>query len=259
MSPFDPPSFDLWPAIDLKGGKCVRLLRGAMDQATTYADRPGEQAWRFRDAGFGHLHVVDLDGAFAGDAANADAVTAILRETDAKVQLGGGIRTREAVDAWLDRGVTRVILGTAAVTDPALVRGAAKAHPGRIVVGIDARDGRVATEGWATKTDMTAEEIGHRFEDAGVAAIVFTDIGRDGALAGVNVDATVALARALSIPVLASGGVRDADDIAMLAAHREEGVAGAILGRSLYEGTIDVLAAQAIAAGGAPRPETVGP
>lgn len=251
--------FDLWPAIDLKSGACVRLLHGAMDQAKTYNDSPAQQAWRFRDAGFANLHVVDLDGAFAGEAANAKAVEAILYETDAKVQLGGGIRTREAVDAWLDRGVTRVILGTAAVTDPALVRGAAKAHPGRIVVGIDARDGLVATEGWATRTEMTAEEIGHRFEDAGVAGIVFTDIGRDGALSGVNVDATVALAEALSIPVLASGGVRDADDIAMLAAHREAGVAGAILGRSLYEGTIDVLAAQRIAGGEAIGPETVGP
>ena len=255
---FETATFELWPAIDLKGGACVRLLHGLMDRAKTYNDSPAAQAWAFRDAGFERLHVVDLDGAFAGAAANADAVRAILYETDAKVQLGGGIRTREAVDGWLGLGVSRVILGTASLKDPALVKGAAAAHPGRIVVGIDAKDGMVATEGWADVSDMTALDLARRFEDAGVAAIVFTDIGRDGALSGVNVDATAALAAAVDIPVLASGGVRDADDIAMLANH-EAGVAGAILGRSLYEGTIDVVAAQRIAAGGAKPPETVGP
>ena len=251
-------SFELWPAIDLKGGQCVRLLHGAMDRAKTYNDSPAAQAWAFRDAGFDRLHVVDLDGAFAGEAANADAVRAILYETDARVQLGGGIRTREAVDGWLALGVSRVILGTAAVKDPALVRGAAAAHPGRVVVGIDARDGMVATEGWAEQGDMPALDLARRFEDARVAAIVFTDIGRDGALTGANVEATAALAAAVGVPVLASGGVRDADDIAMLANHGS-GIAGAILGRSLYEGTMDVLAAQRIAATGTKPPETVGP
>ncbi|MBB4659972.1 1-(5-phosphoribosyl)-5-[(5-phosphoribosylamino)methylideneamino]imidazole-4-carboxamide isomerase [Parvularcula dongshanensis] len=240
-------TFELWPAIDLKGGECVRLLYGDMERSTTYAKSPAAQAWRFRDAGFDRLHVVDLDGAFAGAPANAEAVQAILYETDAKVQLGGGIRDRETVDRWLDLGITRVILGTAAVKDPALVKGAAKAHEGRIVVGIDARDGLVATEGWAQGSEMTAIDLGRRFEDAGVAAIVFTDIGRDGALTGVNVEATAELARALTIPVLASGGVKDADDIKALALHKADGVAGAILGRSLYEGTIDPSEAQGIA------------
>ena len=250
-------SFELWPAIDLKAGACVRLLHGVMTQAKTYNDSPASQAWAFRDAGFDRLHVVDLDGAFAGEAANAEAVRAILYETDARVQLGGGIRTRQAVDGWLDLGVSRVILGTAAVKEPALVRGAARAHPGRVVVGIDARDGMVATEGWAEASEVPALDLARRFEDAGVAAIVFTDIGRDGALTGANVEATAALAEAVSIPILASGGVRDADDVATLARH-PAGIAGAVLGRSLYEGTLDVVAAQRIAAGAA-RPETTGP
>ncbi|WP_031551250.1 1-(5-phosphoribosyl)-5-[(5-phosphoribosylamino)methylideneamino]imidazole-4-carboxamide isomerase [Parvularcula oceani] len=241
-------TFELWPAIDLKGGECVRLLHGDMARSTTYAKSPAAQAWRFRDAGFDRLHVVDLDGAFAGRPENAEAVRAILYETDAKVQLGGGIRDRETIENWLELGLTRVILGTAAVKDPALVKGAAKAHPGRIVVGIDARDGMVATEGWGEASELTAEDLALRFEDAGVAAIIFTDIGRDGALTGVNVEATAALARRLSIPVIASGGVRDVDDIKALKLHEEDGVAGTILGRSLYEGTIHPAEAQAVAA-----------
>ena len=252
-------AFELWPAIDLKGGACVRLLHGAMDEATTYNDSPGAQAAAFREAGFDRLHVVDLDGAFAGASANAEAVRAVLSSTDATVQLGGGIRTREAAEGWLALGVARVILGTAALKDPGLVRQTAAANPGRVVVGIDARDGMVAAEGWAEASEVTALDLARRFEDAGVAAIVFTDIARDGALSGVNVDATAALARALTIPVIASGGVRDAGDVRMLAARKVDGVAGAILGRSLYEGTIDVAAAQRIAAGEAEPPETVGP
>jgi phosphoribosylformimino-5-aminoimidazole carboxamide ribotide isomerase len=252
-------SFDLWPAIDLKRGACVRLLHGDMDAAKTYADDPAGQAARFAEAGFAKLHVVDLDGAFAGRPANADAIRAILSVTEAEVQLGGGIRTMAAVEGWLSLGVSRVVLGTAAVKDPGLVREAARAHPGRVVVGIDARDGMAATEGWAEGSALPAEELAKRFEDAGVTAIVFTDIGRDGALTGVNVEATAALAAAVSVPIIASGGVRDANDIAALAACAGDGVAGAILGRSLYEGTIDPGEALRIARGEAAKPETVGP
>lgn len=241
-------TFTLWPAIDLKEGKAVRLLHGDMEKSTTYADNPAAQAWKFRDVGFGHLHVVDLDGAFSGAPANAEAVEAILYETDAKVQLGGGIRNLETVERWLTLGVTRVILGTAAVKDPGFVKAALSAFPGRIVLGLDAKDGFVATDGWGEATDLRAEDVLARYDATRIAAIVYTDIGRDGALTGVNVAATRALAAAINIPVLASGGVKNTDDLDALAVHRDEGVAGAILGRSLYEGTIDPIAALSLEA-----------
>ncbi|WOI53544.1 1-(5-phosphoribosyl)-5-[(5-phosphoribosylamino)methylideneamino]imidazole-4-carboxamide isomerase [Parvularcula sp. LCG005] len=239
-------SFALWPAIDLKGGKCVRLLHGDMEQSTTYADNPAAQAWKFRDVGFGHLHVVDLDGAFAGKPENADAVEAILYETDAKVQLGGGIRDLATVERWLSLGVTRVILGTAAVKDPDFVHAALKSFPGRIVLGIDAKDGFVATDGWGEKSTLAAKDVIARYDRDAIAAIVYTDISRDGALTGANVSATQELASAVGIPVLASGGVAALLDLELLAQHQSEGVCGAILGRSLYEGTINPLEALAL-------------
>lgn len=239
-------TFTLWPAIDLKGGKCVRLLHGDMDQATTYGDNPAAQAWQFRDVGFGHLHVVDLDGAFAGKPENAEAVEQILYETDAKVELGGGIRDLDTVERWLALGVTRVILGTAAVKDPDFVRAALRTFPGRIVLGIDAKDGMVATEGWGDVSSLKAEEVIRRFDPEGIAAIVYTDISRDGALVGANVEATRALAEAVEVPVLASGGIASVEDLQALALHHEVGVAGAILGRSLYEGTINPSEALAV-------------
>lgn len=228
-------SFELWPAIDLKGGKAVRLLRGDMSKATTYADEPAEQAWLFRDAGFENLHVVDLDGAFAGQPENAAAVERILRETDARVELGGGIRDLQTAERWLELGVSRVILGTAAVRDPQFAQAAAEAFPGRVVIGIDARNGRVATSGWAEASTLSAEEVAARFEGLPVAAIVYTDILKDGALEGPNLEATAALARATSIPVIASGGVSCPEDLTLLAALRNDGVAGAIIGKALYE------------------------
>ncbi len=228
----------LYPAIDLKGGRCVRLLRGAMDAATTYNDDPADQARRFRADGFDHLHVVDLDGAFAGASANAPAVQAILAATNAPVQLGGGVRDRAGVERWLEAGVARVILGTAAVRDPALVREAAAAHPGRIAVGVDVRDGRVAVAGWAEASALSAVEVARRFEDAGVAALIITDIGRDGTLEGVNVEATGALADAVAIPVIASGGVASAHDITALKARAGTPIAGAIVGKALYAGRL---------------------
>lgn len=236
-------AFELWPAIDLKDGKAVRLLRGDMTRATTYADDPAQQAWLFRDAGFTNLHVVDLDGAFAGQPANAAAVERILRETDARVQLGGGIRDLATVERWLKLGVTRVILGSAAVKDPALARRAAEAFPGRIVIGIDARDGYVATEGWAESSRLTAEEVAARFEDLEIAAIVYTDISRDGALEGPNLEATAALARSTPIPVLASGGVSGPHDLKALAGLMTDGVTGAVIGKALYEDRITPTAA----------------
>lgn len=239
-------TFTLWPAIDLKGGKCVRLLHGDMEQATVYGDSPAAQAWTFRDAGFRHLHVVDLDGAFAGQPENAAAVEAILYETDAKVQLGGGIRSLDVIDRWLSLGVTRVILGTAAVKDPDMTAAALRTFPGRIVLGLDARDGRIATDGWGTTQELTPQDILDRYDRSAIDAVVYTDISRDGALSGVNADATRALADDAGVPVLASGGIATIDDLHTLALHRTSGVAGAVLGRSLYEGTLDVVAALAM-------------
>jgi phosphoribosylformimino-5-aminoimidazole carboxamide ribotide isomerase len=241
-------SFTLYPAIDLKEGRVVRLKRGDMAQATVYAEDPGEQAAAFAAQGFSWLHVVDLDGAFAGKPANAEAVARILAATQAPVQLGGGIRNLATVEAWLTGGVARVILGSAAVKDPGFVREACRSFPGRVAVGIDARGGRVATEGWAETSDMLARDLALRLEDAGACAIIYTDIERDGMLSGVNVAATAELARALATPVIASGGAASLDDISALKAHGAEGVAGAILGRALYDGRIEPHAALALAA-----------
>ena len=238
----------LYPAIDLKGGQVVRLKRGDMAKATVYSGEPGAQARRFAAAGFPWLHVVDLDGAFAGRPANAAAVDAILAAVPGlPVQLGGGIRTMATVESWLARGVRRVILGSAAVKDPEFVRAACRAHPGRVAVGIDARGGLVATEGWAQTSTMAAQDLAQRFEDAGAAAIIYTDIDRDGMLGGVNLEATLALARAVSLPVIASGGVAALDDLAALAAVAAEGIEGVIVGRALYDGRIDPAEALRIA------------
>ncbi len=233
----------LFPAIDLKGGKCVRLYKGDMAQATVFNDSPGDQAVQFVKAGARWIHVVDLDGAFAGKSVNADAVRAILKNANVPVQLGGGIRDDDAIAAWLDAGVTRVILGTIALKDPDFVKRACKTFPGKIVVGIDARGGHVAVQGWAETSDMLAVDLARKFEDSGVAAIVYTDIDRDGALQGPNVDATVAMAKAVSIPVIASGGVSSLDDLAVLKRHAKDGIAGVISGRALYDGRIDLRAA----------------
>jgi phosphoribosylformimino-5-aminoimidazole carboxamide ribotide isomerase len=242
----------LYPAIDLKGGRCVRLMRGDMRVVTVYNDDPTAQARAFAGQGFRWLHVVDLDGAVAGAAANAPAVETILAAVETPVQLGGGIRDRAAIERWLERGVARVILGTAALADPELVRAACRAHPGRIAVGIDARAGKVAVEGWAKTSALTASELALSFEDAGVAAIIYTDIERDGALTGVNVEATAALARRLETPVIASGGVASLDDIRALRRHEHDGIAGVICGRALYDGRIEPAAALALAAAEAP-------
>jgi len=231
----------LYPAIDLKDGQAVRLLRGDMDTATVFNTDPAAQARAFQDAGGAWLHLVDLDGAFAGQPVNGDAVRAILAAIDIPAQLGGGIRDMATIDMWLGSGVTRVVLGTAAVEDPGLARAAAKAFPGRIAVGLDARNGRVATRGWAETTDMHVTELAKTFEDADVAAIVHTDIDRDGAMRGPDVGATVALARATTIPVIASGGVSSLQDLLAL---RDTGaIAGAVLGRALYDGALDLGAA----------------
>lgn len=237
----------LYPAIDLKGGACVRLLRGDMDSATVFGTDPAAQAAAFAAAGCRWLHLVDLDGAFAGRPANAGAVRAILAAVDLPCQLGGGIRDMATLEGWIGAGVARVILGTAAVENPAFVREAARAFPGRVAVGIDARQGFVATRGWAEETGIKATDLARRFEDAGVAALIYTDIDRDGAMAGPNVEATAALARAVAIPVIASGGVSRMEDLIAL---RDTGaVAGAISGRALYEGAIDLAAAlEALAA-----------
>jgi phosphoribosylformimino-5-aminoimidazole carboxamide ribotide isomerase len=239
----------LFPAIDLKGGACVRLLRGAMDAATVFNESPADQARKFAEAGFEWLHVVDLDGAFAGKPVNAAAVAAIVAATALPVQLGGGIRDEAGIEAWLARGISRVILGTVALRDPDLVRRACRAHPGRIVVGIDARGGKVAVEGWAETSAITARDLALRFEDAGVAAIVYTDIERDGALGGVNAEATAALAASLTTPVIASGGVASLDDLRRLKALEKNGIAGVICGRALYDGRIAPRAALALLRG----------
>ncbi len=229
----------LYPAIDLKGGECVRLKHGLMDQATVYNPDPAAQARSFAAAGFRWIHVVDLDGAFAGQPKNAEAVSAILAAVELPVQLGGGIRDLKTVEAWLSRGLKRVILGTAAVKNPALVREAAAKFPDRVAVGIDARDGFVAVEGWAEVSSLPARELALRFRDAGVAAVIFTDVGRDGVLAGVNVEATADLARGLGIPVIASGGLASIDDVHRLKAREADGIAGVIIGRALYDGRVD--------------------
>lgn len=239
----------LYPAIDLKGGQCVRLLRGEMAAATVYNDDPATQARAFAAAGCRWIHVVDLDGAFAGRSVNGDAVRAILGAADRPVQLGGGLRDRVAIDAWLEAGVARVILGTVALRDPELVIAACRAHPGRIGVGIDARGGKVAVEGWAETAEITAADLALKFEDAGVAAIVFTDIDRDGALQGPNLAATGALARRLSTPLIASGGVSSLDDLAAIKALEGDGVVGAIVGRALYDGRVDPAAAARVLEG----------
>ncbi|HLZ66220.1 MAG TPA: 1-(5-phosphoribosyl)-5-[(5-phosphoribosylamino)methylideneamino]imidazole-4-carboxamide isomerase [Aliidongia sp.] len=233
----------LYPAIDLKDGRCVRLLRGDMAAATVFAAAPADQARQFADAGFEWLHLVDLNGAFAGKPVNGDAVEAILAAVALPVQLGGGIRDLATVDFWLERGVKRVILGTVALTEPELVRAACKRHPGRVVVGIDARDGMVAVEGWARTSEVRALDLALRFEDAGVAAIVYTDIDRDGALGGVNVEATADLAFALTTPVIASGGVASLADLRSLKDVEKTGVEGVICGRALYDGRIEPAAA----------------
>ena len=241
----------LYPAIDLKGGACVRLRRGEMDDATVYSDDPAAQARAWQEAGCAWLHVVDLDGAFAGKPVNGAAVDAILAAATVPVQLGGGIRDRGGVERWLDAGVRRVILGSAAVKNPTLVHEACRAHPGRVAVGIDARDGVVATEGWAESSGIAAAELALRFEDAGVTAIIYTDIGRDGMLTGFNLDATIALADRLRTPVIASGGAGALGDLRALAdaaATATGRIDGAIVGRALYDGRIDLRKALAMMA-----------
>ncbi len=236
----------LFPAIDLKDGQCVRLKLGDMDAATVYNTDPAAQARAFEAMGFAYLHVVDLNGAFAGESRNGAAVEAILGAVSMPVQLGGGIRDRAAIDGWLDKGVRRVILGTVAVRDPELVKSACRAHPGRIVVGIDARGGHVAVEGWAESSTLSAIDLARKFEDAGVAAIVYTDIDRDGILKGLNIEATLALADAVSIPVIASGGLASIDDIRRLTMPDCAKLEGAISGRALYDGRLDPAEALAL-------------
>ena len=231
----------LYPAIDLKESQCVRLLRGEMSAATVFGDDPAAQAAKFQAAGCDWLHLVGLNGAFAGQPVNAQAVEAILARVTVPAQLGGGIRDMATIAMWLEKGLSRVILGTVAVENPALVREAARAFPGKVAVGIDARKGRVATKGWATETDVMATDLAQSFQDAGVAALIYTDIDRDGAMGGPNIDATEALARAVTIPVIASGGVSRMEDLIAL---RDTGViAGAISGRALYDGAIDLASA----------------
>ena len=240
-------SLIVFPAIDLKGGQVVRLAEGNMDRATVYGNDPAAQAMLFAEAGAEYLHVVDLDGAFAGRAVNGDAVASIVDTFPGHVQVGGGIRTMASVEDWFERGVARIIIGTAALTDPQLVRDAATAFPGGIVVGVDARDGFVATQGWAEVSEVSVFDMAHRFEDVGVAALLFTDVGRDGMLKGCNVQATVDLARATDIPVIASGGVAGIADIRMLALFAKDGIEGVITGRALYDGRLDLAAALAVA------------
>jgi len=229
----------LYPAIDLKEGQCVRLVQGDMAAATVFNTNPAAQAQSFENQGFTHLHVVDLDGAFAGKPMNAQAVEAILAKVKMPVQLGGGIRDLATIEAWLVKGLSRVIIGTAAVRDPDFVRAAAKSFPGQVAVGIDARDGFVAVEGWAKTSELSAAELGKRFEDAGVAAVIYTDIARDGVLKGLNIEGTLALADAIAIPVIASGGLASLADIERLIQPDCAKLAGAITGRALYDGRID--------------------
>ncbi|SFP71118.1 1-(5-phosphoribosyl)-5-[(5-phosphoribosylamino)methylideneamino]imidazole-4-carboxamide isomerase [Tranquillimonas alkanivorans] len=233
----------LYPAIDLKDGQCVRLLRGEMEAATVFNDDPAAQARAFQDAGCEWLHLVDLNGAFAGRPVNADAVGSILANVTVPAQLGGGIRDMATIETWLDKGLARVILGTVAVENPDLVREAARAFPGKVAVGIDARAGKVATRGWADTTEVEATDLARSFEDAGVAAIIYTDIDRDGAMGGPNIPATEALARAVRIPVIASGGVSSLEDLKALKA--TGAISGAISGRALYDGALDLRAALA--------------
>jgi phosphoribosylformimino-5-aminoimidazole carboxamide ribotide isomerase len=236
----------LFPAIDLKNGQCVRLEQGDMARATVFNLDPAAQAKTFETQGFEYLHVVDLDGAFAGKPMNAQAVESMLKVVTFPVQLGGGIRDLATIEAWLSKGIRRVIIGTAAVRDPALVKEAAKKYPGRVAVGLDARDGKVAVEGWAETSTVTALDIAQRFEDAGVAAIIFTDIARDGLLKGLNLDATIALADAISIPVIASGGFASIADVRAMLEPRAKKLEGAISGRALYDGRIDPAEALAL-------------
>lgn len=240
-------TFTLYPAIDLHAGKCVRLSEGELDTATFYNDDPASQAEAFAAAGATALHVVDLDGAFAGGSVNGAAVERIVAAFPGRVQLGGGIRSRATLDAWIARGVARIVLGTAALADPNLVVQSAKAHPGRIVVAVDARGGMVTTRGWAETSRVPVAELAKRFEGAGVAALLYTDVGRDGMMTGVNLEATLALAQAVRIPVLASGGVAGLDDIVALRAHAGDGIEGVIVGRALYDGRLDLGAALAAA------------
>jgi phosphoribosylformimino-5-aminoimidazole carboxamide ribotide isomerase len=229
----------LFPAIDLKDGRCVRLQRGLMSTATVFNDDPAAQAKSFAESGFQWLHCVDLNGAFEGCSVNAEAVAAIRAAIDLPIELGGGIRDMKGIAAWLEAGITRVILGTVALTNPALVKEAARAFPGRIVVGADAKGGKIATEGWAETSDLSPIDLGKRFEDAGVAAVLYTDVDRDGLLTGVNVAATAELARSLSIPVIASGGVSAIGDIEDLIAVNEPNIEGVVVGRALYDGRIN--------------------
>ena len=240
----------VFPAIDLKAGQVVRLAEGDMARATVYGDDPAAQAVMFAEAGAQYLHVVDLDGSFAGRAENREAVEGILKAFPGHVQLGGGIRTRESVDCWFDLGVSRVVMGTAALKDPDFVKDMARAYPGGIVVAVDAKDGMIATEGWAEVSEVSVFDMAHRFEDAGVASLLFTDIGRDGMLKGCNIEATVDLARRTNLPVIASGGVKGLDDIRMLALLARDGIEGVITGRALYDGRLDLAAAIALAEAG---------
>jgi phosphoribosylformimino-5-aminoimidazole carboxamide ribotide isomerase len=237
----------VFPAIDLKGGEVVRLAEGDMARATVYGDNPAAQALIFAEAGAQHLHVVDLDGSFAGRAENREAVEAIIEAFPGYVQLGGGIRDAAAVEGWFNLGVARVVMGSAALKDPEFVKQMAREWEGGIVVAVDARDGMVATEGWADVSDVPVIDLARRFEDAGVASLLFTDIGRDGMLKGCNVDATVELARSVDIPVIASGGVKGLDDIHILSLHANDGIEGVITGRALYEGRLDLATAIAMA------------
>jgi len=233
----------VFPAIDLKGGEVVRLAEGDMNRATVYADDPSAQAMLFAEQGAQFLHVVDLDGAFAGRPENAEAVEGIIENFPGYIQLGGGIRNSQTVERWFDMGVARLVIGTAALKDPAFVKDMAREFADGIVVAVDARDGFVATEGWAETSDMPVIDLARRFEDAGVASILFTDVGRDGMLTGCNIDATVDLARRVNIPVIASGGVKGIDDIHMLALHAKDGIEGVITGRAIYDGRLDLATA----------------
>jgi phosphoribosylformimino-5-aminoimidazole carboxamide ribotide isomerase len=230
----------IFPAIDLKDGLCVRLKRGVMSEATIFNSDPVDQAKRFQQAGFSWLHCVDLNGAFEGRSANGEAIRAIRSAVTLPIQLGGGIRDMVAIESWIEVGIARVVLGTAALKNPALVKEAARAYPGKIVVAADARGGKVATEGWAKISELTPQDLGRKFEDAGVAAILFTDVDGDGLLQGMNVAATAALARAVRIPIIASGGVGGIGDIKSLVAVHEPNIEGVIVGRALYDGRIDV-------------------